>query len=215
MKKKLYTSSDITRDLKISLRKIINWVERGLVVPVVDASGAGSRRQYSYINLLEFGLVEHLFDIGLSIHLIKRILNDLRRDGHLDAWAGNFDDFFKKAAKKLIYWAKDQYKKNKYYSGYMSMYKDGTNRTIFLKDINPENPEHLKLVEEQLKPPKPLGILAYRFKEDGSTEMKIVPLIEEDTLGILFLNEYAYQSKGVLIVNIGRIREKLDKRIET
>ena len=212
MKKKLYTSSDITRDLKISLRKIINWVERGLVVPVVDASGAGSRRQYSYINLLEFGLIENLFDIGLSIHLIKRILKDLRRDDNLDAWAENFDDFFKKAAKKLIYWAKDQYKKNKYYSGHM--YKDGVNNTIFLKDINPEDPEHVKLVEEQLKPPKPLGILAYRFKEDGSTEIKIVPLFEEDTLGTLFLNEYAYQSKGVIIINIGRIKEKVDKRIE-
>ena len=210
---KLYTTSDITRDLNISLRKIINWVGRGLIVPMVDASGAGSRRQYSYTNLLEFGLVENLFDMGLGIHLIKKILKDLRRDDNLDAWAENFDDYFIKAAKKLIYWAKDQHEKSKDFSGYL--FRDGINNPILVKDINPEDPKDIKLIKERLKPPKPVGILVYGIKKDGSTEMKIaIPWNEEDTLATLFLNEYIHQSKAVLIVNMGRIKERIDKSIE-
>jgi len=212
MKKKLYTTSDITRDLKISLRKIINWVGRGLVVPVVDASGAGSRRQYSYANLLEFGLVENLFDIGLGIHLIKRMLKDLRKDDNLDAWAEDWDSYWLETAKKHIQWLKEQQKKNKHFGTYL--FNDGTNNPIKAKDINPDDPKDIKLIEERLKPPKPAGILAYGFKEDGSTEMKILPWDEENTLGTLFLHEYAYRNKGILIINLGRIKEKVDKRIE-
>ena len=87
MNEKLYTSSEVREILDISQRKLTHFAEKGLIVPVTEAKGAGSKRQYNYFNLLEFSLCGMLFEMELGIQLVKRILSDIRNDGTLKDWA--------------------------------------------------------------------------------------------------------------------------------
>lgn len=212
MNDKLYMNLDVRQILGIPERRILNITQKGVVIPREEATGAGSRRKYTYTNLIEFALVENLLSLGLGIQLIKKILTDLRKDGDIYDWVEDWDNYFTKVAKKYILWIKEQQKKDKYF-GFV-LFNDGAKNLIKTKDINPEDPKDVKLIKERLKPKKPAGILAYRFKEDGSTEMNINPWDEENTLGTLFFHEYAYQSRGLLIINLGKIKSEVDSKIK-
>jgi DNA-binding transcriptional MerR regulator len=79
-----------------SQRQIIDWCDRGLVMPVVDAAGHGSRREFSTGNLLEIRLLKHLTDGGLShrqagllVQYAKSILGTvLLGDAYYVHWKG-------------------------------------------------------------------------------------------------------------------------------
>lgn len=213
MNQRLFTNSDIRKILKIPQRRIVNVTEKGLVAPVIDASGAGSKRGYSYTNLLEIGLIENLFDIGLGVHLVKKILVDLKKDGDLEAWAENYDAYFSKVTKKYILWVKERQKKHNWFGSVLPV-SDGTFKYIKPRDIDLKNLEYVDLVKEWIKPKKPTGVLFYGFKEDGSNKKNIVPWDIENPLAIAFLPEDIYTSKGIIVVNLGKIKEKIDKEIE-
>lgn len=87
MTERLYTSSEVREILDISQRRMTHFAEKGLIIPVEDAKGAGSKRLYNYLNLLEFALCQMLFDMELGIHLVKRIVSDLRKDKKIKLWA--------------------------------------------------------------------------------------------------------------------------------
>lgn len=86
MSGRLYTSSEVREALPISQRRMTNYAEKGLIIPVEDASGAGSKRLYNYINLLEFVLCETLFEMCLGVHLVKKIMSGLRQDEEIKNW---------------------------------------------------------------------------------------------------------------------------------
>lgn len=211
MSEKLFTNKDIRQILGIPERRIINLTEKGVISPFIDSSGAGSRRKYTYVNVIEFAFVENLIELGLGIHLVKRILTDLRNSGGIHDWVEDWDTYWLKAAKEHIQWLKRQHKANKWFR--TILLNDGTNKVIDAKDINPNSPQDLDIIQDRLKPPKPSGILAYSFKKDGSTEMRIIPWGEENTLATLFLHDYSYQGKGLLIVNLGSIKAEVDSKI--
>jgi len=212
MEKDEFTASDIIRTLGIPQRRITNWVDKGLVIPVVDSSGAGSRRVYSYLNLLEFALSASLFSMDLSIHLVKRILTDLRKDDDIRAWAEDYDNYFLKAAKRHISWVKEQKKKNRHWGTFL--FNDGTGEPINLWEMDIESTEVLNLVKKRLKPKIPTGILVYGFKKDGSNKKNIVPWGIENSLATIFLHEDVYTSKGLIVVNLGEIKKGLDKKLK-
>jgi len=87
MTERLYTSSEVREILDVSQRKMTHFAEKGLIIPVEDAKGAGSKRLYNYVNLLEFALCQMLFDMELGIHLVKRIISDLRESGDIGVWS--------------------------------------------------------------------------------------------------------------------------------
>ena len=87
MSERLYTSSEVREILDISQRTMTRFAEKGLIIPVEDAKGAGSRRLYNYVNLLEFALCQMLFDMKYGIHLVKWIVSDLRNDQKFQFWA--------------------------------------------------------------------------------------------------------------------------------
>ena len=59
----------------IKPRTLISWSERGLVkTKGGDAPGRGTRRRYSYQNVIEIGFVDELLQYGLPFHTIKRII---------------------------------------------------------------------------------------------------------------------------------------------
>jgi len=59
----------------IKPRTLISWSERGLVTPELeDASGRGTKRKYSYKNLIEIGFVCELLEYGIPFSTIKEFL---------------------------------------------------------------------------------------------------------------------------------------------
>lgn len=73
----------------IKSRTLISWSERGLIKPEFeDASGRGTRRRYSYQNLIEIGFVSELLNYGIPFSMIsnfieqeKGLANELRARG--------------------------------------------------------------------------------------------------------------------------------------
>ena len=93
-----FTSTEVIKILGISQRRLTLLVDKALVVPIRNAEGAGSKRLYSYLNLLELSLAEKLFEMKLGIHLVKEILQELREEGILELWSENFKKHFEKLA---------------------------------------------------------------------------------------------------------------------
>lgn len=67
----------------ISYRQLDYWARTDLVRPsVMDAKGSGSRRHYSYRNLLELKMVKSLLDAGIRLESVREIFDYLRH--HVD-----------------------------------------------------------------------------------------------------------------------------------
>lgn len=65
---------------EISQRQLVYWDEQGIVRPSLNpASGRGSRRLYSYLDLLALKTVCQLKSEGLSLQKIRRCVAYLRR----------------------------------------------------------------------------------------------------------------------------------------
>lgn len=67
----------------ISYRQLDYWARTDLVRPsVLDAKGSGSRRHYSYRNLLELRMVKSLLDAGIRLESVREVFDYLRH--HVD-----------------------------------------------------------------------------------------------------------------------------------
>lgn len=209
MTKTLYKNKDIKELLGIPERRIINLTDKGIVRPLVDSAGAGSQRRYTSANLLEFALAEVLFGFGLGVHLVRRILSELRREDNLHSWAEDWDGYYSAAAKKHIQWLKKQSEANPYFR--TIVLSDG--KILDIGDLDLNNSKDLALIKDRIKPSKPSGLLVYRLEEDGSIALKIIPWDKENYLATLFLGEYAYGSAGLLIVDLGRVKEQVDEKL--
>jgi DNA-binding transcriptional MerR regulator len=63
----------------ISYRQLDYWARTDLIRPsVADARGSGTRRRYSYRNLLELKLVKTLLDNGIKLESIREAFSYLR-----------------------------------------------------------------------------------------------------------------------------------------
>ena len=67
----------------ITYRQLDYWARTGLVGPsLAQATGSGSRRRYSYRDLLELRAVKSLLDAGIRLELVRGVFEYLT--GHLD-----------------------------------------------------------------------------------------------------------------------------------
>lgn len=67
----------------ITYRRLDYWARTDLVRPsAVDASGSGSRRRYTYRDLLELKVVKQLLDAGIKLTSIRDVFAYLR--DHVD-----------------------------------------------------------------------------------------------------------------------------------
>ena len=87
--------------LRITQRKLTNWVDKRITIPKKPAQGAGNPSLFNYYNLLEIGVAQTLFNMGLSLHLVREIVEVLRKDGHLGEWAENFIEYFSQVARQI------------------------------------------------------------------------------------------------------------------
>jgi hypothetical protein len=63
----------------ISYRQLDYWARTDLIRPsLVDATGSGSRRAYSYRDLLELKVVKSLLDSGLKLESVRKVFSFLR-----------------------------------------------------------------------------------------------------------------------------------------
>ena len=75
-----YNSKEASRIAGVSLRQIQYWDERGFIRPSVKAArGRGSKRLYSFDDLLCLKVMKDLTYRGLSLQKVRRCLQPLRR----------------------------------------------------------------------------------------------------------------------------------------
>lgn len=75
-----YNSKEASRVAGVSLRQIQYWDERGFIRPSVKAAqGRGSKRLYSFHDLLCLKVMKDLTYRGLSLRKVRRCLQPLRR----------------------------------------------------------------------------------------------------------------------------------------
>ena len=68
----------------ISYRQLDYWARTDLVRPsLTDATGSGSRRQYSYRDLLELRVIKSLLDAGIKLESVRAVFAYLR--DHVDS----------------------------------------------------------------------------------------------------------------------------------
>lgn len=63
----------------ISYRQLDYWARTDLIRPsLLDASGSGSRRRYSYQDLLELRVIKSLLDAGIKLESVREVFAYLR-----------------------------------------------------------------------------------------------------------------------------------------
>ncbi len=76
---KTFDSKTVSRIVGVSLRQIQYWDEQGFIRPSVKtAGGRGTKRLYSFSDLVQLKVVKDLGEHGLSLQKIRRCLRHLR-----------------------------------------------------------------------------------------------------------------------------------------
>lgn len=74
-----FDSKTVSRIVGVSLRQIQYWDEQGFIRPSVKtAGGRGTKRLYSFSDLVQLKVVKDLGEYGLSLQKIRRCLRHLR-----------------------------------------------------------------------------------------------------------------------------------------
>jgi DNA-binding transcriptional MerR regulator len=69
-----YSGARTAEIVGISYRQLDYWARTDLVRPSVeDAKGSGSRRRYSYTDLLELRVIKSLLDAGLKLESVREV----------------------------------------------------------------------------------------------------------------------------------------------
>jgi DNA-binding transcriptional MerR regulator len=65
----------------ITYRQLDYWARTNLIRPsIVDAAGSGSKRRYSYADLLELKVIKSLLDAGVALQSARKALEYLREN---------------------------------------------------------------------------------------------------------------------------------------
>ncbi len=73
-----FNSKTVSRIAEVSLRQIQYWDEQGFIRPTIrQATGRGSKRLYSFSDLVKLKVVKNLSDHGFSLHGIRSCLQHL------------------------------------------------------------------------------------------------------------------------------------------
>jgi DNA-binding transcriptional MerR regulator len=74
----------------ITYRQLDYWARTDLVRPsLADAAGSGSRRRYSYRDLLELRMIKNLLDAGIRLETVRDVFANVRAYVGKDIAAAN------------------------------------------------------------------------------------------------------------------------------
>jgi DNA-binding transcriptional MerR regulator len=75
-----YSGTQAAKVVGITYRQLDYWARTDLIRPsVTDASGSGSRRRYSYRDLLELRVIKTLLDAGIKLESVRDVFEYLRK----------------------------------------------------------------------------------------------------------------------------------------
>ena len=76
-----YSGTQTAKVVGISYRQLDYWARTDLIRPSLsDASGSGSRRKYSYNDLLELKTIKKLLDAGIKLEQVRKVFTYLREE---------------------------------------------------------------------------------------------------------------------------------------
>jgi DNA-binding transcriptional MerR regulator len=85
-----YSGPQVCGLVGITYRQLDYWARTGLLQPsVASAKGSGSRRVYSYSDVLELKVIKQLLDAGVSLQSARRAVECLREDLGTDVASAN------------------------------------------------------------------------------------------------------------------------------
>jgi DNA-binding transcriptional MerR regulator len=85
-----YSGTRAARIVGITYRQLDYWARTDLVRPsLTDASGSGSRRMYSYRDLLELRVIKSLLDAGIRLEAVRQAFSYLRQHVDVDIAAAH------------------------------------------------------------------------------------------------------------------------------
>jgi DNA-binding transcriptional MerR regulator len=74
-----YSGTQAAKVVGITYRQLDYWARTDLIRPsVADAAGSGSRRRYSYNDLLELRVIKTLLDAGIKLESVRDVFEYLR-----------------------------------------------------------------------------------------------------------------------------------------
>jgi DNA-binding transcriptional MerR regulator len=74
-----YSGRQAAAVVGISYRQLDYWARTDLIRPsLLDAAGSGSRRRYSYQDLLELRVIKSLLDAGIRLESVREVFAYLR-----------------------------------------------------------------------------------------------------------------------------------------
>jgi DNA-binding transcriptional MerR regulator len=74
-----YSGTRTAEVVGITYRQLDYWARTDLVRPsFTDAKGSGTRRVYSYRDLLELKIIKQLLDAGIRLEVIRDVFTELR-----------------------------------------------------------------------------------------------------------------------------------------
>lgn len=85
-----YSGKSAAEIVGITYRQLDYWARTDLIRPgIAPASGSGSRRKYSYRNLLELKVVKNLLDAGIRLEQVREVFAYLQDELGEDIAAAN------------------------------------------------------------------------------------------------------------------------------
>ena len=74
-----FSGTQAAKVVGITYRQLDYWARTDLIRPSLsDASGSGSRRKYSYSDLLELRVIKTLLDAGIKLESVREVFTYLR-----------------------------------------------------------------------------------------------------------------------------------------
>ena len=203
MDNQIYLNKQVSEIVIITQRQVLSWTEKGLVIPHKESTGAGTKRGYDYVNLLEFGLCKILFSMGTGFRGVKKIIADLREMDVLRSWSKNFQDYYEAVAKQYRLAYMRWITKN---PGMIEKIKKDETMKSFFNQFE-------KIMLTPHKPDHPIGVLIYFFTEDGKPNVHIIPWEMDYVANLSLIKEELGKSMGSIFIDIGKIKEAIDKNL--
>jgi DNA-binding transcriptional MerR regulator len=74
-----YSGTQTAKIVGITYRQLDYWARTDLLKPsLAEATGSGSRRMYSYRDLLELRIIKTLLDAGIKLESVRDVFTNLR-----------------------------------------------------------------------------------------------------------------------------------------
>ena len=85
-----YSGTHTAKIVGITYRQLDYWARTDLIRPsLTDAAGSGSRRRYSYNDLLELKTIKKLLDAGIKLEQVRKVFEYLREHVSTDIAAAH------------------------------------------------------------------------------------------------------------------------------